>query len=207
MNRLIAILIGFLTILPSVFAQNMSEEQIKDEVYKVVKGIQSLQCDFVQTKTVKMLADKAVATGSMAFQSDKKLRWVYKTPFEHVFILNETQVLVQDKDNKDIVNIEKSRIFKEVSKMIKEDVVGQSFKDGKTFMVSCSEEGDCYVAVLTTLNKKLKDMFASMILRIDRNKKILTEVELSSSKGDKTVLSFQNIVINKPIDDTLFNIN
>ncbi len=207
MNRLIYILIVVFAFSQSLFAQSMSEEQIKDEVYQVVKGIQSIQCDFTQTKSVKMLAEKAVSYGSMAYQHDKKLRWEYKEPFSHIFILNETQVKIQDKASTETIDVEKSRIFKEVVKMIKGDVVGQSFKDGKTFAVSCSIVKNEYVAILTTQNQKLKNMFAGLTLHIDKDKKVLTEIEISSAKGDKTVLSFQNVVVNATVDDSLFNIN
>lgn len=207
MGRLVAILISALVFSQCLFAQDMTEQQIKDEVYKVVTGIQSIQCDFTQTKTVKMLADKSVSTGRMAYQHDKKLRWEYITPFEHRFILNETNVLILDKDKKEVVDVEKSRIFKEVSKLIKGDVVGQSFKDGKTFDVACSVVGNEYVAVLTTKKSQLKKMFSGLTLHIDKNRSVLTQIELVGAKGDKTVLSFQNIEVNKPIDDALFTIN
>lgn len=207
MNRLIYILIVVFAFSQSLFTQSMSEEQIKDEVYQIVKGIQSIQCDFIQTKSVKMLAEKAVSRGSMAYQHDKKLRWEYKEPFSHIFILNETQVKIQDKASTETIDVEKSRIFKEVVKMIKGDVVGQSFKDGKTFAVSCSIVKNEYVAVLTTQNKKLKNMFAGLTLHLDKDKKVPTQIEISSAKGDITVLSFQNVVVNATVDDSLFNID
>ncbi|MDO4462642.1 MAG: outer membrane lipoprotein carrier protein LolA [Bacteroidia bacterium] len=207
MKRVIVILTTILVSSFSLFAQTMSEEQIKDEVYNVIKGIHSLQCDFIQTKCVRMLAEPSVSYGAMAYQQERKLRWEYKRPFSHTFILNDTQVQIQDKNGKENIDVEKSRIFKEVVKMMNDDILGQSLKEGKLFSVTCTADNNEYIATLSSQNKRTKSLFSTIVLHIDRVKRVLTTIEISSKGGDTSKLSFHNIVVNSSVDNTLFNIN
>ena len=43
-----------------------SEQQIKKEIGQLAASMKTLQCDFVQTKHLKMLNDKMVSRGQMA---------------------------------------------------------------------------------------------------------------------------------------------
>ena len=43
----------------------------------VAHSLKSMQADFVQTKTMKMLGDKMVSNGKMYYQQSDKLHWEY----------------------------------------------------------------------------------------------------------------------------------
>ena len=58
----------------SCFAQGNSQ-QIIDQINSATSKLSSLQCDFVQTKTVKILNEKLVSKGRMWYQQPNRLRW------------------------------------------------------------------------------------------------------------------------------------
>ena len=69
----------------SVEAQTQS--QVKQQISRAAAQLRSMQCEFVQTKHVKMLNQNVVSTGKMYYQRSDKLRWEYVTPYKYSFIL------------------------------------------------------------------------------------------------------------------------
>ena len=86
MKKFIVLLIFSLCISTQVSAQTLSETQIRQEINKVASQMKSMQCDFTQTKNLKMLNDKLVSKGKMYYQQSNKLRWEYVTPYAYIFL-------------------------------------------------------------------------------------------------------------------------
>lgn len=53
----------------SVFAQKFSQAQALKEINEAAASIKTMQCDFVQTKSLKMLGDKMISKGQMCANS------------------------------------------------------------------------------------------------------------------------------------------
>ena len=49
-------------------AQTMTESEVKAKVNQVAAQLQSMQCDLVQTKSLKLLNQKMVSKGKMYYQ-------------------------------------------------------------------------------------------------------------------------------------------
>ena len=85
-----------MSFISSAYSQNMSEAQIRTKINQAASQLQTLQCDFVQTKHLKMLNDKLVSHGKMYYKKSDKLRWEYTTPYHYIFILNGSRVLLNN---------------------------------------------------------------------------------------------------------------
>ena len=77
-----------------VAVQQQTEQTVKQKINQAASGIKTMQCDFVQTKHLKMLNDKLVSKGKMYYQKSDKLRWEYVSPYAYTFILNADKVLL-----------------------------------------------------------------------------------------------------------------
>ena len=69
------------------------QKHVIEQIDKSVKSVSSIQCDFSQTKTMKMLKKTMTSNGVMYFKRDNKLRWQYTSPYDYVFIINGNQVV------------------------------------------------------------------------------------------------------------------
>ena len=70
------------------FSAGDNEAEIRHQIESAAVSMKTMQCDFVQTKYLRMLNDKMVSTGKMYYQQSDKLRWEYTSPYTYAFVLN-----------------------------------------------------------------------------------------------------------------------
>jgi len=187
--------------------QKVDEEKIRQQINAVASTMKTMQCDFVQTKYLKMLNDKMVSHGKMYYKQSNQLHWEYTSPYTYTFILNDSKVQISQGDRKDVIDVNQSKFFKEIARIMMNSLVGKSFTDQKDFTSSIVEEGTEYVATLYPRQKQMQQMFQSLVLHFDKQKSIVSVVELIEKKGDRTVIELKNVKTNIPVDEKAFHIN
>lgn len=188
------------------FAQSQKEQQIIDKIAKSAQDMKSMQCNFIQTKHLKMLNDKMVSNGIMYYQQPNKLRWEYTTPYSYTFILNDSKVLLKKGERNDVIDVNQNKMFKEIARMMMNSVVGKCLSDKKSFKTSIKEEQSEYVATLIPLKSDMKKMWSKLILHFDRKLSSVIKVEMHEKNGDKTIIELKNTQINKSINAKVFAI-
>ncbi len=188
-------------------AQNAEEQKIIRQINAVASSMKTMQCDFVQTKTIKMLNDKMVSKGKMYYQQSDKLRWEYTSPYTYTFVLNGSKVLISKGKRNDVINVEQSKFFKEIARIMMNSVVGKCLTDTKDFKTSIQTTTAEYIATLLPQQKQMKQMFQKIILHFNRQKSVVTTVELVEKNGDRTVIELKNIKTNSAINAKVFSIN
>lgn len=187
--------------------QKVNEAQVKQQIGAVASSLKSMQCDFVQTKYLKMLNDKMVSKGKMYYQHTNRLRWEYTSPYAYTFVLNGSQVLISKGKRNDVINVNQNKVFKEIARIMMNSVVGKCLTDEKDFQVSITGSSSEYVATLLPQQKQMKQMFQKIILHFDRSKSTVSKVELVEKKGDRTVIELKNVQTNVNVNAKVFSIN
>lgn len=183
-----------------------SEVQIKAKINQVAQRMRSMQCDFVQTKHVKLLNDKMVSTGKMYYQQQNQLRWEYTKPYSYVFIINGNQVAVKNGKRSDVIDVNQSKVFKEIARIMMNSVVGKCINDDKDFKTSIATTQTEWVATLIPQKKEMKRMFQKIILRFNRRQMMVSQVEMYEKNGDKTIIVLKNVQVNKSISRNIFSV-
>lgn len=207
MKRLLFLLVVFCWAMTTVSAQQkVNDAKVIQQINTVASGLKSIQADFVQTKYLKMLNEKMVSRGKMYYQQSDKLRWEYTTPYTYTFVLNGAKVLIGKGKRNDVINVNQSKVFKEIARIMMNSVVGKCLTDQKDFKTSIVATSSEYVATLYPQQKQMKQMFQKMVLHFNRQKLTVSMVELIEKKGDKTVIELKNIKNNTPINAKVFSI-
>ena len=201
---LIALCLSFMTVSAQ---QKVDEAKVKQQINAVASGMKTMQCDFVQTKYLKMLNDKMVSKGKMYYQQTNKLRWEYTSPYTYTFVLNGSSVLLSKGNRNDVINVNQSKFFKEIARIMMNSVVGKSLVDSKDFKVSLTGISTEYVATLIPQQKQMKQMFLKIVLHFNRQKSTVSMVELIEKKGDKTVIELKNVKVNTTVNAKVFDIH
>ena len=201
---LIALCLSFMTVSAQ---QKVDEAKVKQQINAVASGMKTMQCDFVQTKYLKMLNDKMVSKGKMYYQQTNKLRWEYISPYTYTFVLNGSSVLLSKGNRNDVINVNQSKFFKEIARIMMNSVVGKSLVDSKDFKVSLTGSSTEYVATLIPQQKQMKQMFQKIVLHFNRQKSTVSMVELIEKKGDKTVIELKNVKVNTAVNAKVFDIH
>lgn len=206
MKRIIYIILMCLTPVLAM-AQNEGEQKIIQKISKAAQSMTSMQCDFVQTKHMKLLNDNMVSYGKMYYQQNSKLRWEYTSPYTYTFILNDSKVLLKKGNRNDVIDVNQNKMFKEIARMMMNSVVGKCLTDKKDFKISVAETPEQYVATLLPQKKDMKQMFSKVILYVNKRQLSIAKVEMQEKKGDYTVIELKNIQLNKNINASVFAIN
>ncbi len=190
----------------SLMAQNKNTQKIVEQIGNAAQSMKSMQCDFTQTKHLKMLNDNMVSKGKMYYQQTNKLHWEYTSPYTYTFILNDTKVLLKKGTRNDVIDVNQNKMFKEIARMMMNSVVGKCLSDTKSFKTSIAETSTEYVATLLPQKKDLKQMWTKLILHFDSKQLMVTKVEMHEKNGDYTIIELQNTQTNKKIDAKVFAI-
>lgn len=193
-------LMGILT----VSAQQLTEAQIKQKINQVAASMKTMQCDFTQTKHLKMLNDKMVSQGKMYYRQSNQLRWEYTTPYAYTFILNNDKVLLKNAKRNDVIDVKQNKLFKEITRIMMNSVLGNSLNDDKSFSSTIVAANQEWVATLIPLRKDMKQMFQKIVLHFNPQNAVVTQVELIEKNGDKTIIELKNLRTNETVSATLF---
>jgi len=203
MKRLLFLILILSHIIP-LSAQQLTEEQIKQKVNQTASAMKTMQCDFVQTKHLKMLNNDFVSHGKMYYQQSNKLRWEYTSPYSYTFILNNDKVLLKNKQRNDLIDIKQNKLFREIVRIMMSSVVGNCLADDKNYKVSIATIGNEWVATLLPQRKDMKQMFPKLVLHFHAKKSVVNTVELYDKNGEKTIIELKNIRINETIHPHMF---
>jgi outer membrane lipoprotein carrier protein len=203
MKRLLFLILILSHIIP-LSAQQLTEEQIKQKVNQTASAMKTMQCDFVQTKHLKMLNNDFVSHGKMYYQQSNKLRWEYTSPYSYTFILNNDQVLLKNKQRNDLIDVKQNKLFKEIVRIMMSSVIGNCLTDDKNYKVSIATIGNEWVATLLPQRKDMKQMFQKLVLHFNAKKSVVNTVELYDKNGEKTIIELKNIRINETIHPHMF---
>ena len=208
MKRLVLFLILSMSLLGQpVIAQKVTQGHVKQQISQAAAAIKSMQCDFVQTKQIKMLNDKVVSKGKMYYLQSDKLRWEYISPYKYIFILNGSKVQLKNDKRNDVIDVEKNRVFKEIAQIMMSSVVGDCLNDTRSFKTTIADAKTHWLATLVPQRREMKQMFNSIKLYFDKKRLTVTRVELIEKNGDKTIIELKNVKTNGQIASSIFAVH
>lgn len=208
MRRITYIIILFLGCwCQQMAAQTSTENQVKEKISQAAAGLKTMQCDFLQTKHVKMLNDKMISRGKMYYSQADKLRWEYQTPYSYIFILNKDRVTLKNDKRTDVIDVNQNKVFKEIARIMMSSVVGSCLSDDRSFKTLIRDSGLEWTATMTPVRKEIRQMYQSITLHFSKQHSYVTKVELMEKNGDKTIIELKNIRINETINPVIFSVN
>lgn len=186
------------------------KEQCKSVLNKINNGalaMKSMQCDFSQTKSVKMLNKSVESEGVMYFKRPNKLRWQYTKPYDYTFVLNDTKVHIKSAKSNKKIDTNDNKMFNQISNIILNCVTGGNLNNSPEFRVELYQSGANYFAKLYPKKKELKQVYNNIEIHFNNSLSMVNEVKMEEKTGETTIVRLRNTKINVAIDDKVFNIN
>jgi len=204
MKKYLSVIFVFIAVLAG--AQSPDTQAIISEISNANAGINSISCDFVQTKHMKLLNEDMVSTGRMVYLRPDKLSWEYSSPYSLAFIFKENKVSINNGGQVQTVDAGQNKIFREIASMMMNFIDGRNFFDSKNFMIDVSEASECWIATLVPLRGNFKQFCSKFILHVDKANKTIRTIVMQENSGDQTVIEMKNTVVNGNVDISMFNI-
>ncbi len=187
--------------------QKIDQDAAKKEIVQAAARMKSMQCDFVQTKHLSMLSDQMVSRGTLSYQQSDKLRWQYTSPYSYTFVINGSEVLIRKGERSDRIDVNQSKVFKEIARIMMNSVLGRNLTDERDFKTTITSSADGWTARMVPQRKEMKRMFQTILLNYNRKKATVTRVELIETNGDRTVIELKNIRTNETLPKNIFAVD
>lgn len=195
----------------SLFAQNdfsaVSTKEITEFKAKLKnKNIQlnTLSAHFVQTKTMTVLKKPAITKGFMYVKQNNKFRWEYTNNPKFIFAQNGNKIYTQTGENIQIITDNSVKLYEEISKLVQQSIHGNILENTKDFTAIFEQNNRYIKIILTPKQRGMKRFISNITLFIDKQTMLASKFNMLEPNGDSTMIEFENIKTNVPIDDQLF---
>lgn len=210
MKRIAFFMFVFLANL-SLFAQNdfsaVSTKEITEFKAKLKnKNLQlnTLSAHFVQTKTMTVLKKPAITKGFMYVKQNNKFRWEYTNNPKFIFAQNGNKIYTQTGENIQIITDNSVKLYEEISKLVQQSIHGNILENTKDFTAIFEQNNRFIKIILTPKQRGMKRFISNITLFIDKQTMLASKFIMLEPNGDSTMIEFENIKTNVPIDDQLF---
>lgn len=187
-------------------AQNITEAQARKRIAAMASGLNTMQCDFVQTKTISMLKSKVVSRGKMYYSRPTRLRWSYTSPYSYTLVLSGSSVTMKGAGGKTVADASKNKLFKEITRIMMSSMVGTCVSDNRSFKVSLSGSGTSWRAFLIPRRSPMRGMFSSITVFFDLRRSVVSGVRMIEKNGDRTDIVLKNQKTNVPLNARIFTV-
>ncbi len=204
MKRILTILLLLCTTTLCTYAQ--SRQQMLDAIASATAQIRDMECDFVQTKNIRLLNRSMVSRGHMSYRQPDKLRWEYTTPYTYVFVVNGNKVQILNNKRKDVIDVDRNKMFREIVNIMLSTVAGTCLGDQSSFRTTVTSTQSEYIATLVPQKKEMRQMYSNIILHFDPKAGVVSKIEMNEAKGDMTTIELRNIHKNRNLNDARFSV-
>ena len=210
MIKLLFILLAMMSSWPLLGQTKLTAEQQKQIIEKIdqtASAMKGMQCDFVQTKRMKLLSKEMQSKGIMYFKRPNKLRWQYIAPYDYTFILNDDKVQIKSSKSTKNIDVQGNKMFRQITNIILNSVTGGSLKSSSDFNVEVYKKDNTYFAKLFPKKKELKQLYQVIEIYFDSALTMVNSVRMVEKTGDETRVNLINTKLNIAVDDKMFAVN
>lgn len=209
MKKLQFIIVLLLSVL-SVSAQRMQKangaQQAKmiSVINATAASIKTIESNFTQVKSVSFLNEKVKSYGRMYYSNQGKLRWEYVSPYKYTFAINGGKVYIKSGTKSQVIDIRTSRLFNSIAQIMINSITGKSLKANGDFNTQMYVDGNEWIAVLTPKKAQMKKMFRTVQLHFNSHHSMVSEVVMTETSGDSTVITLSGVKTNENIPNQIF---
>lgn len=183
------------------------QKQIIEKVDKAASSVSEMQCEFTQTKTMKLLSKEMQSKGIMYYKKPNKLRWQYTSPYDYTFIMNGDKVQIKSIKSTKNIDVQGNKIFRQITNIVLNSITGGTLKSSSDFVVEVYKTDKDYFAKLFPKKKELKQLYEYIELHFNPALTMVSSVKMAEKTGDVTVVRLSNTKFGTTIDEKMFAVH
>lgn len=167
-------------------------------------GIKTVQARFVQKKQMKILAKPLISEGRFFYAAPDSLRWEYVKPLRSIVISGKGYAKRYIMSGGKMVE-DKSGSMKAMSIVLGEIANWMSGKfDGNPSFKATLKEGTNTLITLIPAGRNMAGMIEKIEISVHKKTMAVKSVKIIEGENAATVIDFNNVEINKVINNTVF---
>ncbi len=179
---------------------------IVQRVSQAQAGTKTLQAQFEQRRTSRLLAEPSVSRGRFYFKAPDQVRWEYEPPHQMSVLLTGGVALTYRPAEKRAERIEVGRRQRKVFRFLGAAEPLEELKRYFAFTLRDRGDDSNFLLTLDPASHLLKKHVKKVEVEIDRTRFIPVAVVYTEPDGDSTEYVFRDVVRNEPLPEGLFQI-
>jgi outer membrane lipoprotein carrier protein len=189
----------------TVQAETISLEQIAQGLQGTYEKTADFKARFVQEVTLASVNRKEREEGTVYYKPPQKMLWDYTKPKVKKLIINPTKAYLYVPQDQAVYVQDTPKLFKSQILVRLLDGLGKVTEDFNLTFVNAKEPTDTGGHYLLYLTPKRGDLGVDRIqVTVHKADFTIIQCQFSDVYGNRTVVSFRNIVINSNLPDKLF---
>ena len=175
-----------------------SWEQLREQAGQ----IETISAGFIQEKHLRILTKPLVSKGIFYYQAPRSLRWEYKSPVGSILLMHQGKIRRYIEGSRGLSEDQGAglqamqSVLQEITRWLKGD-----FGNNPMFSASLKREGKI---VLTPKEKAFASIIKKIELILSDRPGVIESVTIYEGKDSFTKIEFQDVRVNKPLEDSLF---
>lgn len=193
-------------------AQLLGYQIVKDaESFKVnfsnaSKKWQSVESDFIQVKQMNLIKEKLSSKGKFYYKQSNKVRIEYQSPYKYIMVINNNQMSVKDENKTSNYNTKSNKVMQSVNNIMLDCMKGTVFSN-KEFKTQAFENAKEYALVMMPQSASMKRFFARIEVYLSKQSYEVLRINMVEQGGDYSLMTFNNRIMNKTLNESIFSIN
>ena len=181
------------------------KENLKILFKKKAESIQTLKCNFIQTKNISSLGISIESKGIFLFKKlNDNILWEYTSPNQIAIIISKGEFHIRNQSIGKNNMSKQNELFSKLNTILLSSINGEILEN-IDFNTNVFDYNNNYVVELAPKNNNpLNETLASLKVIFRKTDLTITEINLVEITGDKTNIIFQNMLLNTPISDSNF---
>jgi outer membrane lipoprotein-sorting protein len=191
-------------------APELTLEQALSLFAKTQESIKTLQASFEERKELSLLKEPVVQKGTFYHSKPQLFLWDYATPTVKKILLTDDLLLAYYPDMKRAEEVNVRRWTSQIRRYLQ---VGENLEElRKDYEVALGKPGSddlpgATLLILTPKSKKIRAKLEQIRIGLDSESGLTRRVIYQEGDGDKTVFTFKDIVVNREIDASRYQIS
>lgn len=205
---LFCLLIASAALLPAQdgFKKMTDTKAFEQKVNSIAQQTNTIQCNFIQEKTLSFMEDKIVSEGRFFFKKEDQLRWEYTEPFSYIIILDDGKLMIDDEGNQNEINLKSNKTFQEINQLLTRSLQGDILGESDKFSYEILEGEKQYLVKLTPVDPKMKEYMSRIDVYFDKADMMVAGVDMHEQSEDMTSIRFSKRKVNEAVPSELFRL-
>jgi len=166
-----------------------------------ISGMQTLKADFTQEKHLVVLEEPLVLKGTIFMQKPDHFSWIVREPLRYSMVIRGEVVHQWDEDTQQVqkTSLSKNPVFKTAIRQLRDWLSGAYGSMLREYEVTVLDTEPISLEFVPRDTALVREVIDRVTVVFDRDEHYIHQIEILEKRGDRTVLTFVNTLLNNPI--------
>ena len=177
-------------------------EEVLARLERKLSAMQTLKADFIQEKRLAILDRPLVLKGTIFMQKPALFAWHVREPLRYSMVIRDEVIRQWDEDTDQVEEVSLSRnpAFKMAIRQMRGWFSGAYKSMLGEYEVTVIGEDPISLEFIPRKSAAMRETIDSLTIIFDNDERYIRQMRIMERKGDSTVLSFVNTLLDSPID-------